>query len=48
MSGETQQGFEMQMGVNFLGNALLCRLLLPSLQSGARIVAVSSLGHRFG
>ena len=48
VSGETQQGFEMQMGVNFLGHALLCRLLLPSLQSGARIVAVSSLGHRFG
>jgi NAD(P)-dependent dehydrogenase (short-subunit alcohol dehydrogenase family) len=49
--GETLQGFEMQMGVNYIGHALLIRLLLPLMQaqsSPSRIIAVSSLGHRFG
>ncbi len=40
----TREGFEMTMGVNFLGPLLLTRLLFPSLIAtpGARIINVSS------
>ena len=50
----TQDGFEMQFGVNYLGHFLLTHLLLPMMQSGveahgeARIVHVSSLAHVLG
>ena len=50
MVGATSQGFELQMGVNHIGHALLCRLLLPTLQAqpfASRVIAVSSVGHRF-
>ena len=48
--GRTQQGFELQLGVNHLGHVALTQQLLPLLQktSGARIVVVSSLMHHFG
>ncbi|KAH8553210.1 hypothetical protein BGW37DRAFT_484869 [Umbelopsis sp. PMI_123] len=46
----TKQGFEMQFGVNHLGHFLLIELLIGDLiktGSDARVVIVSSLGHRF-
>lgn len=45
---QTQDGFELQLGTNHLGHALLTWLLLPALRPGARVVNVSSLAHRFG
>jgi len=46
----TQEGFEMQFGVNYLGHFLLTHLLLPVLAKApkARIIHVSSLGHFAG
>ena len=46
----TQEGFELQFGVNYLGHFLLTHLLLPALQvSGdARIVHLSSIMHHLG
>jgi NAD(P)-dependent dehydrogenase (short-subunit alcohol dehydrogenase family) len=50
----TQDGFEMQFGVNYLGHFLLTHLLMPSLGNGveqggeSRIVHVSSLMHMLG
>ncbi len=46
----TEQGFEMQVGVNHLGHFHLTRLLLPALTAarGARVVSVSSSGHHWG
>ncbi|MGE0741717.1 MAG: SDR family NAD(P)-dependent oxidoreductase [Hyphomonadaceae bacterium] len=43
----TAQGFEMQLGVNHVGHALLVALLAEALKRGApaRVVAVSSSGH---
>lgn len=48
--GRTEQGFELQLGTNHLGHFLLTGLLSPALRRGApaRIVCVSSSGHRFG
>ena len=48
--GRTEEGFEMQFGVNHLGHfALSAQLWLPiSLTPGSRIVQVSSLAHTFG
>ncbi len=47
---ETVDGFEMQFGTNHLGHFALTGLLLDMLQStpGARVVTVSSGGHRMG
>jgi len=47
---KTADGFENQIGTNHLGHFLLTCLLIPRLKEGApsRVVAVSSLGHRFG
>ncbi|MEM8985615.1 MAG: SDR family oxidoreductase [Pseudomonadota bacterium] len=46
----TEEGFEFQFGVNYLGHFLLTELLRPRLITAApaRIVHVSSVMHRFG
>ncbi|XP_050998474.1 dehydrogenase/reductase SDR family member on chromosome X [Acomys russatus] len=52
--GETLDGFESHLGVNFLGHFLLTRLLLPLLRGAgksgkwARIVTVASATHYVG
>jgi NAD(P)-dependent dehydrogenase (short-subunit alcohol dehydrogenase family) len=51
---KTKEGFELQMGTNHLGHFLLTALLRPLLEATAtasepaRVVLVSSVGHRFG
>lgn len=44
---ETEDGFEMQLGVNHLGHFALTGLLLPALlrTPGSRVVTVSSFAH---
>lgn len=45
------QGFEAQMATNHLAHALLVKQLMPQLlraKHGARVVCVSSVGHRAG
>jgi NAD(P)-dependent dehydrogenase (short-subunit alcohol dehydrogenase family) len=44
--GRTSDGFEIQFGTNYLGHFTLTRLLTPQLAEGARIVILSSDGHR--
>ncbi len=46
----TQDGFELQFGVNYLGHFLLTQLLLPGLQDNhdARIIHLSSIMHNLG
>lgn len=46
--GRTADGFEMQFGTNHLGHFALTTLLEPRLTAGARIVNLSSEGHRLG
>jgi len=48
--GTTVDGFELQFGTNHLGHFLLITELLPALiaADGARVVLLSSAGHRFG
>lgn len=50
MRETTQDGFERQLGVNYLGHFLLTSLLLPLLQAApaSRVVQLSSLAHRGG
>jgi NAD(P)-dependent dehydrogenase (short-subunit alcohol dehydrogenase family) len=47
---ETEDGFELQLGTNYLGHFALTGRLLPLLRRGrnARVVQVSSLAHRSG
>jgi NAD(P)-dependent dehydrogenase (short-subunit alcohol dehydrogenase family) len=47
---QTEDGFEMQLGVNHLGHFALTGLLLPQLLTApaARVVTVTSLMHRAG
>jgi NAD(P)-dependent dehydrogenase (short-subunit alcohol dehydrogenase family) len=45
----TADGFELQLGTNYLSHFLLTARLLPLLQNGcARVVSVSSGAHRMG
>ena len=47
---QTEDGFELQFGVNFLGHFALTGRLLPLLEAApaARVVSLSSLAHRTG
>jgi NAD(P)-dependent dehydrogenase (short-subunit alcohol dehydrogenase family) len=47
---KTDDGFEMQFGVNHLGHFALNALLWPGIgeREGARIVSVGSMAHHFG
>jgi len=46
----TEDGFESQLGTNYLGHFLLTNLLFETLEKskGARVVSVSSLAHDWG
>jgi retinol dehydrogenase 12 len=50
-AGVTTEGYESHFGVNYLGHALLTRLLIPTLlqtaerQPDVRIIVISSEGH---
>lgn len=46
----TDDGFEMQLGVNHLGHWVLTALLMPAIlrAPGARVVSVSSTAHHIG
>ena len=47
---KTKDGFELQFGANHLGHFALTGLLMPQIRKtlGARVVSVSSTGHRMG
>lgn len=45
--GLTVDGFETQFGTNHLGHFVLVNRLVPLLKPGARVIALSSAGHRF-
>jgi len=45
--GKTSDGFETQFGTNHLGHFVFVNRLVPLLNRGARIVNLSSAGHRF-
>ncbi|KAL7714860.1 Restnol dehydrogenase [Entamoeba marina] len=46
--GSTKQGYEKQMGVNYLGHFLLTQLLLPSIRAtNGRVVNASSIASFF-
>ncbi len=44
--GRTADGFETQFGTNHLGHFLLVNRIAPLMRAGARLVNVSSAGHR--
>jgi NAD(P)-dependent dehydrogenase (short-subunit alcohol dehydrogenase family) len=44
--GKTADGFETQFGTNHLGHFVFINRLAPLLKSGARVVSLSSTGHR--
>lgn len=44
----TQEGFEMQLGVNHIGHFKLTALLIPHFNPSARIINVSSMAHMNG
>jgi NAD(P)-dependent dehydrogenase (short-subunit alcohol dehydrogenase family) len=44
--GKTQDGFETQFGTNHLGHFVFVNRLVSILNSGARIVSLSSAGHQ--
>ena len=47
-AGQTEQGIEKTVGVNYLGHYLLTRQLLPLIPAGSRIVNMVSLTIRYG
>ena len=44
----TKEGYEMNIGVNYLAPMLLCQLLLPYMNSGGKIVNVVSCTTQIG
>ncbi len=44
--GKTEDGFETQFGTNHLGHFVFVNKLVPLLKPGARVVTLSSSGHR--
>jgi NAD(P)-dependent dehydrogenase (short-subunit alcohol dehydrogenase family) len=46
--GHTTDGFETQFGTNHLGHFLLVNRIAPLMRPGARLVSLSSGGHRYG
>ena len=44
--GHTADGFELQFGTNHLGHFVLVNRIAPLLRPGARLVNLSSAGHR--
>lgn len=46
--GRTADGFETQLGTNHLGHFVLVNRLASLMPAGARLVALSSIGHQFG
>ncbi len=46
--GQTADGFEMTVGVNYIGTVFLTQLLLPLMQPGSRIVMTTSLTRYIG
>ncbi len=45
--GKTADGFETQFGTNHLGHFVLINRIAPLLKPGARLVNLSSAGHRY-
>lgn len=45
--GRTKDGFELQFGTNFIGHFVLANRLAGLMREGARLVVLSSSGHRF-
>jgi NAD(P)-dependent dehydrogenase (short-subunit alcohol dehydrogenase family) len=45
--GKTEDGFETQFGTNHLGHFVLVNRIASLMNSGARLVNLSSAGHRF-
>jgi NAD(P)-dependent dehydrogenase (short-subunit alcohol dehydrogenase family) len=45
--GHTADGFETQFGTNHLGHFVLVNRIVPLMAPGARVVNLSSAGHRF-
>lgn len=43
----TKDGFELQFGTNVLGHYVLANRLAPLMREGARLIVLSSNGHRF-
>ena len=46
--GRTADGFETQLGTNHLGHFVLVNRIVRLMPQGARLVALSSIGHQFG
>lgn len=44
--GHTKDGFELQFGTNVLGHYVLMNRLAPLMREGARLIVLSSNGHR--
>lgn len=45
---KTEDGFELQFGVNHLGHFLLTALMFDMVKPGGRIVSVASIAHKYG